>query len=171
MILRTMALALVITVTAAAGCDQSIPSARPCRNIPANGCPLLADGSECGDPSCAAAYACTDGAWTLARTCPGFDAGHADATAPPPAGDAGAAACPDDAGADDAGADDAPPGASGGPGCNALVPPDCPLTRALSCDPASADPCNECDSFFVCEQGAWIFWGGCGPDGGVTLKN
>jgi hypothetical protein len=153
----------VTAFTAAAGCTQANPNATPCRNIPPNGCPLLADDSECSDPACAAAYACTEGAWTLDHTCPGFDAGRADATTPAPA-DAGGVDCPD-------ALFDAPPGASGGPGCNELVVPDCPLSRALFCDPAGADPCADCDSFWACEEGAWIFWGSCLPDGGVSLKN
>jgi hypothetical protein len=156
-------LALVTAITAAVGCTQAYPKVTPCRNIPPNGCPILADDAECEDPSCAAAYACTDGAWTFKHSCPGFDGGRADATAPAPV-DAGG-------GCFDAAGFDAPPGAGGGAGCDPLVLPDCPLSRALSCDLPSATVCSECDSFFACEQGAWIFWGGCSPDGSVTLNN
>ena len=165
MIRKFMALALVTATafTAAAGCTQATPSATPCRNIPPNGCPLLPDDSQCTDRTCAAAYACTDGAWTLEHACPGFDAGPADATTPAPV-EAGVGDCPD-------ASYDAPLGASGGPGCSELVVPDCPLSRALSCSATGADPCGDCDSFWVCEQGAWVFWGGCSPDGSVSLKN
>jgi hypothetical protein len=165
MIKETCVLVLVTALTAAA-CTETIPNTTPCRNIPAQGCPVLTNDTECDDPSCAAAYACDNGTWTFDHACPAFDGGHADASlalSDAGSGDAGAGACLD------AGFD-APPGAAGGPGCGPLDPPDCPLSRVLACDPESATACNECDSFFACVAGAWIFWGGC-SDGGVTLKN
>jgi hypothetical protein len=162
-----------VTALTAAACTGTNTTTTSCRNIPANGCPVVTDDRECEDPSCAAAYSCNNGAWTLDHTCSAFDGGHAEAPPFVPdaglpdagSGEGGEGDCPDAQGFD------APPGAGGGPGCGPLDPPDCPLSRALSCDPASATACNECDSFFACVDGAWIFWGGCSSEGGVTLKN
>ena len=162
MTLRTTAFSLVIALTGAVGCDQGNPIATPCRDIPANGCPLLADDSECDDPCCAAAYACTNGAFAFDHACPAFKAAVCDASAPE-APDSAAGECTDASGVD------APPGASGGPGCIPLVVPDCPLSQALFCGPTS-DPCNGCDTFFVCQNGGWIRRGECLPDSGLTLN-
>ena len=157
MILRTIAISVATTVALATGCDQADPVAKPCRDIPSNGCPLLDDDSECADPCCAAAYACDDGESSFEHTCSGFWGC-----------DAGTTTVADDAGGYcDVGAIDAPVGASGGPGCEELEAPDCPLSEALVC---SATPCLGCDDFFACVNGGWIRWAGCLADGGVELK-
>ena len=157
MILRTLSLSLAVAFVTAAGCSQGDPIATPCRDIPANGCPLNDNDTDCADPCCAAMYACVGGEFTLDHACPGFTG--CDAGTPPP--DDASDSC-------DVTGFDAPSGASGGEGCVELIPPDCPLSEALVC---SSNPCLACDSFFACVEGAWIFWGGCSADGGVTLKN
>jgi hypothetical protein len=158
MIFRTMALSVAVAVALAAGCDQSDPISAPCRDIPANGCPLLDDDSECTDRCCAAAYSCSDGTWTLEHACPQFQG--CDAGTSTPVEDAGSYC--------DVAGFDAPPGAGGGEGCVALISPDCPLSEALVC---SINPCLACEAFFVCTDGAWILWGECSAEGGVTLRN
>jgi hypothetical protein len=123
-----------------------------CHDIPAGGCPVQG-GVECSDPTCAAAYSCNqDGGWTLAHTCPAHDGGVQDTSIDVPA--------PSDAGYDI----DAPPGAFGGPGCNALEPPDCPLGYALICNSG----CCDCQDLYVCNDGGWDPWGTCSDDGGIT---
>ncbi len=107
MIFRTMALSVAVAVALAAGCDQSDPISAPCRDIPANGCPLLDDDSECTDRCCAAAYSCSDGTWTLEHACPQFQG--CDAGTSTPVEDAGSYC--------DVAGFDAPPGAGGGEGC------------------------------------------------------
>jgi len=143
--------ALVAVGVAVACSDQPIKS---CRNIPAGGCPL-AGGTECQDPTCAAAYACdeTNGTWIFDHACPAQDGGNAQ--------DANSDAA--DAGAFDANID-APPGAFGGPGCITLQPPDCPLGLALTC---SAGCCG-CTDLWVCNDGGWDPWGTCSDDAGIV---
>ena len=124
-----------------------------CHDIPAGGCPVQG-GVECDDPTCAAAYTCNqDGGWTLAHACPSRDGSAQDTgiDAPPP---------PNDAGYDI----DAPPGAFGGPGCNALETPDCPLGYALICKSG----CCDCEDLYVCDDGGWDPWGTCSDEAGIT---
>ncbi|HEY1956317.1 MAG TPA: hypothetical protein VGH28_11910 [Polyangiaceae bacterium] len=137
--------------TLAGACDdQGAPPA--CRNIPDGGCPSQG-GVACQDPSCAAIYACgDDGGWTFVATCPASDGSVQDANVDAPS--------PSDAGYDI----DAPPGAFGGPGCNALEPPDCPLGTALACPQGQ---CCGCQDLFVCDDGGWDPWGTCSDDGGI----
>jgi hypothetical protein len=169
MILRSASVVAVMLLTAVVACDQSDPIATPCRDIPANGCPLLEDDSECNDPSCAAAYACVDGEWSLERACPGFDAGT-----PREAGaDAGSVDAADAGICRDAGAIVVPSGASlsAGPGCGDLQAPDCPISEVLVCSPGSVDPCVGCEGLFYCLNGEWYPWGVCSDDGGVFATN
>lgn len=126
-----------------------------CKDIPDGGCPL-SHGVACDDPACAAAYACFEGKWSLDHTCPARDAGPADANdegatdASPPPRDAGF---------------DVPPGASGGPGCADLLPPDCPLATVIACP---SNRCCGCEDLFVCADGGWSTWGACGDGGTLT---
>jgi len=143
------ALGAVVVLTALASCDDG-PTAEPCTNVPAGGCPL-SRGVACEDPSCEAVYACRPGnVWELERTCPPRApveaGGGADAAA-----DAPNEARPFDAAAD------APPGAAGGPGCAPLQTPDCALALALACPSG----CCGCEDLFVCENGGWTYWSTC----------
>lgn len=130
--------------------DQGIiPS---CYGIPDGGCPVQG-GVECMDPTCAAAYTCgVDGGWVFSHVCPPLDASVQDTSIDVPT--------PNDAGYDI----DAPPGAFGGPGCNALEPPDCPLGQALLC----TNGCCGCSDLYVCDDGGWNPWGACADDAGIT---
>jgi hypothetical protein len=148
----------------AVGCDQGAYSAQTCGGvpIPQNGCPLSDDDSECSDSCCAAAYTCESSQWVFEHTCPSYDGGAncRDANVgSSTVGGAGATIC-------DAAEVDAPPGANGGTGCIDLEPPDCPVGEVLTCGAAS---CTElgCSSLFYCVGGEWVFWGGCGEDGGL----
>jgi hypothetical protein len=141
--------ALAFTFVAACSDVQQITQ---CEDIPDGGCPVQG-GVECDDPTCSAGYTCNqDGTWTLAHTCPPHDA-SVDTTvndAPPPS---------------DAGHDiDAPPGAFGGPGCEMLETPDCPLGFALICNSG----CCDCQDLYVCDDGGWDPWGTCSDDAGIT---
>ncbi len=120
-----------------------------CHDIPDGGCPVQ-NGLECSDPTCAAAYNCEpDGGWSLAYTCPPPDGGVVDVA--------------NETAASDAGYDiDAPPGAFGGPGCEDLEQPDCPLGLVLVCG-----SCCGCEDLFVCDDGGWDPWGEC-TDAGPT---
>ena len=123
-----------------------------CHDIPAGGCPTQ-DGVACQDPTCQAAYTCNaDGTWSLAYTCPAHDSGAEDSTV-------NDAPSPNDAGYDI----DAPPGAFGGPGCEDLEPPDCPLGEALLCQ----NGCCGCEDLWVCDDGGWDPWGTCSDDAGI----
>ena len=150
--LPTMTLAAA--ALAGVGACQDVPFAQRCTNIPAGGCPL--DGpSVCSDITCEAVYRCNpDRTWTRDSVCPAREAGLVDSAvrdaAPPP---------PRDAALD-------VQGATGGPGCLALEPPDCPLGTALSC-PSNA--CCGCDDLFVCADGGWTAWGTC-AGGTVSAK-
>jgi hypothetical protein len=144
--------ATVASFTVAVASCSDAPTARPCTDIPAGGCPL-ARGVSCEDPACEAVYACRSGnRWELAHTCPPRDPIEHDASlpeaAPPPSFDA---------------AIDAPPGAFGGAGCAVLQLPDCPAGLALGCPSG----CCECEDLFVCENEGWSFWGTC-LDGQIT---
>ena len=161
---RWHGLGLVTLASAAAGialvwaCNGDVPAAPECKDIPAGGCPS-SFGSACDDPTCAVLYVCTSvGAWSKVRECPARDAGP-------------------DASASDDGSTDAPadtrvardvdidaPGEFGGPGCQDLQPPDCPLGIAASCP----NGCCGCEDLFVCSGGGWNAWGFCG-DGGALI--
>lgn len=136
-----------------AACHPDLVAPR-CGEIPAGGCPR-SKADSCEDPSCDAVYVCTlDSVWSRERTCGPRDAG------------------PDVERAQDAPAAtrdvaiDAPPGAWGGPGCIDLQPPDCPLGRVLAC---AAGSCCGCEDLFVCEAGAWQYWGACDQGNPVPL--
>ncbi|AKU96836.1 hypothetical protein AKJ09_03500 [Labilithrix luteola] len=142
-------LASLAIVTA---CSGDAPTASACTNIPAGGCPL-SRGVACEDLSCEAVYRCLDGnQWVLDHACPAHDASSVEHDAEADAADAS------DGGASvrDA-AIDAPPGASGGPGCDTLQVPDCSLGFALACPSG----CCECEDLFVCQNGGWEYWGSC----------
>lgn len=151
--MKHLAFAFVLAIGGALvwACSDQQPIVT-CHDIPDGGCPVQG-GVECQDPTCAAAYTCgADGGWVLAYTCPAHDGSVQDTSidSPPPS---------------DAGYDfDAPPGAFGGPGCNALQPPDCPLGTALVC----SSGCCGCQDLFVCNDGGWDPWGTCSDDAGVT---
>ncbi len=153
-VLATLTLPASFVASSALSACQETVSQSPCKDIPSGGCPL-SHGLACEDPTCAAAYACNpDGTWTLDHACPGYDA-----SAPPSFDAAVEAGAP----SFDASGFDAPPGSSGGPGCEALQEPDCPLSTALACPSG----CCNCEDLFVCDlagQG-WVAWGTCGPSG------
>lgn len=131
-------------------CNDTQPIVQ-CNDIPDGGCPSQ-EGVACQDPTCAAAYTCEpDGGWALAYTCPARDA-EVDSTS-------NDAPSPNDAGYDI----DAPPGAFGGPGCEALEMPDCPLGEALLCQ----NGCCGCGDLWVCDDGGWDPWGTCSDDAGI----
>lgn len=144
---------LVVGLVGALACDGELFVVPSCQSIPAGGCPGGDDDRVrvCGDPSCSAVYACQwDGGWREVGRCeerPAVDGGGAQ-----DAGEGGAV------GGDDDGGQALPPGASGGPGCRELQPPDCPVALAAACAPAS---CCECEDLFVCENGGWVPWGTC----------
>jgi hypothetical protein len=127
--------------------DEAVPP--PCTNIPAGGCPSSHGAAACDDPSCEAVYVCLPNqSWQLDHACPARDA------ATPP--DAQPGTTPElDASID------APPGAYGGPGCEDLEQPDCPLGVALACGAG----CCDCQDLYVCEDGGWSFYGTCGDAG------
>lgn len=132
-------------------CRDDSPTAQPCRNIPAGGCPK-SRGLACLDPECKAVYLCReDQTWELERTCP--ERQDIPDTAPPPTPQD--ATSPVDAGFV------VPPGANGGPGCLTLQAPDCALGTALACSRG----CCGCEDLFVCENGGWSTWGICGDAG------
>lgn len=148
--------ALVVAFLAiASACGDGDTSDQPCTDIPTGGCPLQY-GVSCEDPSCLAVYRCNgDNTWTLDHTCPGNDGGPVIDASPIDASDS---AVPRDA------AIDAPPGANGGPGCDALESPDCPLAFALACPSG----CCDCEDLFVCQNGGWNLWGSCSLDAGIV---
>jgi hypothetical protein len=149
----------ILAVAAVAGgafmaCRDDSPTAQPCRNIPAGGCPK-SRGVACTDPACKAVYLCReDQTWELERTCPPRQE-LPDAEPPPTVQDASIP--PRDSGLV------VPPGAYGGPGCTNLQPPDCSLGTALGCTRG----CCGCEDLFVCENGGWTTWGVCGDAGPV----
>ncbi len=142
-------------VALAWACNGEIPVPSACTNIPAGGCPS-SFGAACTDPTCAAVYACTStGAWSLVRSCP--------------ARDGGAAAGPSDARGDAPGSRDVEadvPGANGGPGCQDLQSPDCPLGVGLACGTG----CCGCEDLFVCAARGWSLWGTCGDGGAIVPR-
>lgn len=144
-VVGVLASALALASTASCADD---PTVEPCSAIPAGGCPL-SRGVACEDPACQAVYACRSGnVWELDRTCPPRDAGppiEASVDA------ADASHLPFDASID------APPGANGGPGCDALQAPDCSLGFALACPSG----CCGCEDLFVCENGGWSYVSTC----------
>ena len=165
-IARACVLALfAASVAAVTSACQDNYDESPCRNVPANGCPL-SHGEACNDPACQAAYACDpDGTWELDHMCPGFDA-DTDAGAVTDASidarvDTTVGPVPRDASID------VPPGASGGPGCEALQSPDCTLGFALVCPQG----CCGCEDLFVCDNGSWATWGSCDEDAGIVQTN
>lgn len=145
-VVATVALTLAIH---SAGCQADIAE-RPCTGIPDGGCPG-SDTSVCLDQTCMAIYTCQpDGTWTLAAPCPAHEGGTLDATAMRDVAE------PHDASTDVS-------GAFGGPGCQDLQAPDCPLGVGLAC---GADCCG-CVDLYVCQDGGWDLWGAC-LDGQVS---
>jgi hypothetical protein len=137
----------VVALAAQPSCTENGAVAEPCTAVPAGGCPL-SHGVACEDPACEAVYACRSGnVWELERTCPPREGG-----APLDAG----VDAPREASSFDASID-APPGASGGPGCDSLQAPDCALGLALACPSG----CCGCEDLFVCENGGWNYWATC----------
>lgn len=129
---------------AVVACQGDLPVPGKCTDIPAGGCPR-ADGA-CADPSCAALYVCTSASeWRFDSACPARDA----------AVDAPHVSVVDAAAIRDVSVD--VPGASGGPGCDPLDAPDCPLATAAACGAS----CCGCEDLFVCESGGWTLWGAC----------
>lgn len=145
--------AAAITTTACGDVPQPVV----CRDIPDGGCPYNAQ--ACEDPTCAAVYHCeADGTWLLDHVCPARD-GATEA-----GGDGGDGGTNDGSpGARDAAFADVP-GASGGPGCVDLEPPDCPLATGAACP---ANQCCGCEDLYVCVDGGWNPWGSCDPTTGV----
>jgi hypothetical protein len=142
-------LAVALVLVAFACDDEAVP--QPCTGVPEHGCPL-AHGVACEDPRCQAIYACREGnRWEFVQNCPNYDA---------------QAELPYDAGTPSTtivdASIDAPPGAYGGPGCEVLQDPDCPVGLALAC----TNGCCGCEDLFVCTDGEWDLWGEC-DDGGV----
>ena len=131
------------------------PTADPCRDIPAGGCPL-SNGVACEDPACEAVYACRPNkVWELDHTCPPREAG---VSVPPEASSDGSASDGPSEGSRPFDASiDAPPGASGGPGCEPLQAPDCSLGLALACPMG----CCGCEDLFVCQGGGWSYYATC----------
>lgn len=139
----------LLALAAMPSCSDEV-TAQPCTDIPAGGCPL-SRGVACEDPTCLAVYACRAGnAWELDHACPPREAGAA-VEASVDAGVDADASHPFDASID------APPGANGGPGCDALQAPDCSLGFALACPSG----CCGCEDLFVCENGGWTYWSTC----------
>lgn len=153
--LASIALVSLGLLTAAVACSDA-PMATTCKNVPLGGCPL-SHGVACKDPSCEAAYACTENGWVLDHVCPAHDAGSLDAS---PARDAVA----DTSSIRDASID-APPGSFGGPGCAELQAPECALGVALACSTG----CCGCEDLFVCDKGGWTLWGAC-QNGQITPR-
>jgi hypothetical protein len=151
---------IVAALAAASACDDALAVDPECRDVPDGGCPM-GRGDPCADPTCAAAYECTESSlWRFDHACSARDAA-AGAWTDPGATDAGASpgAAPDVTG--DATVGDVAvgiPGANGGPGCAALEGPDCPLGVALACGAG----CCDCEDLFVCKSGSWEPWGMCG---------
>ena len=143
---------VAVGTLAALACDSFIAST-PCNEIPDGGCPFQG-GGECMDPTCAVIYSCNsaDGGWSFMQQCPARDAGSLDG--------ASEAAPMMDAGYDI----DAPPGAFGGPGCEDLELPDCPLGEALIC----GSGCCGCEDLYICDDGGWNPWGECTDAGPVS---
>lgn len=135
-----------------ASCSDA-PTAETCSDIPAGGCPL-SYGVACQDPACAAVYACRPNkVWELDHACPPHEGG---APAEASTGEAGADAAQEASRPFDASID-APPGASGGPGCDVLQAPDCTLGFALACPMG----CCGCEDLFVCQNGGWNYYATC----------
>ena len=160
---RAVALAMLTLAAGAAAvlvaCQGDFIGATPCGEIPAGGCPSVGD--ACIDTTCSALYTCSsDGIWTRVQTCPAREP-DADAAAPDAASDGSVSQR--DASQRDASWVNDVPGASGGPGCGALEPPDCSLGLAASCP---ENQCCGCEDLFVCRAGGWDVWGSC-ADGGV----
>ena len=153
MTVRRSLAALVAVVTgclalAATPSCEDAPTEGACKDVPAGGCPL-SRGVACQDPSCEAVYACRAGnVWELERTCPPREGG---------AGVDAATDAPSEVSRPFDASIDAPPGANGGPGCDQLQPPDCPLALALAC----SSGCCGCEDLFVCQNGGWSYWSTC----------
>jgi hypothetical protein len=133
-----------------------------CTGIPTGGCPG-SDMSTCEDPTCAAIYAhSTDCTWTFLLKCP-------DYLPPTDAGpDAASSDAPREAMVDAHlalrdGAPMLPDGSGGGPGCEELESPDCPLEMAYACGAT----CCGCEDLYVCSDGGWSLWGFCGDSGTI----
>jgi hypothetical protein len=154
---------LIVTLAlcglAVEACD-STPFPAACNDIPAGGCPEDNGAEVCSDCTCESVYACDNGKWVFAQTCPqrACEAGTTvDASVE-------ADAAPSDVTVVDVGFV-VPPGAYGGPGCTDLETPDCSLGTALAC--ANTPDCCGCSDLWVCQDQGWVIWGSCG-DAGIT---
>ncbi|MDB5221261.1 MAG: hypothetical protein JWO86_9188 [Myxococcaceae bacterium] len=146
---------LIAAVLAVLGACSDAATASPCSDIPAGGCPL-SYGVACQDPTCEAVYSCqANKVWQLDHTCPPHEAG-VPAEASSEAGD-GASDAPSEGSRSFDASIDAPPGASGGPGCENLQAPDCSLGFALACPMG----CCGCEDLFVCQGGGWNYYATC----------
>jgi len=161
---RLLAFALVLGVLVSAlafACGDSVDHAY-CTGIPDAGCPNPV--SNCSDPTCAAIYQPDESCqWTFLQSCPGYvpphDAGR----------DSPRAVAVDGLAFDGARRDVAvvlPPGASGGPGCEDLELPDCPVAEAYVCQ-----DCCGCQDLYVCVDGGWDLWGECNDAGTVEAAD
>ncbi len=156
-------LALLMAITIGAGiavtvaCNDEVDVIPSCGEIPTGGCPK--NGDTCTDLTCAAVYTCTaDGTWLLQEKCPLHEGGLPDAGT--------ADAAPDALPERDASFLQDVPGPSGGPGCEDLEQPDCPLSRMEYCP---ANQCCQCEDLYYCQSGGWQIWGSCN-DGGALVK-
>lgn len=156
MLARTAAclLAAAAIFAVVAACEDE-PTKIKCFDIPDGGCPV-GYGDACEDPTRSATYQCMPGnVWQLEAQCPAHEAGAPEDAASVDAGEASAPVF-------DASID-APPGAFGGPGCETLQAPDCPLGLVLACG-----GCCGCEDLFVCENQGWTLWGSCSDDAGIS---
>ncbi len=155
------ALLAIALIAASAGACGDAPTATPCRGIPAGGCPIASHADGCEDPTCEAIYACEpDHSWQLVHRCPARDAAASTDATLSDGGDAGRVR--------DASSYVDVPGASGGPGCEPLEPPDCALATAAACPEGQ---CCGCEDLFVCSGGGWTAWGYCDADGGAIVMS
>jgi hypothetical protein len=149
--------ALVACVAAAfAGCDYGL-FVEPCGEIAEGGCPVERGGT-CDEEICAALYECIDGAWELAKECPGGE--------PTGSGSGGSGA-----------------GGAGGAGpCTPVIidhegeisgcvpdlqEPDCPAVAAEGC--AESVCSTGCLDFFLCTEEGWTEVAYCDDDGNMTV--
>jgi hypothetical protein len=158
-------LATVVGVTLAASC-QGLPDGRPCKDIPAGGCPIDRGGS-CDDPTCSAIFLCNNGVWNIGQVCSPQDGGTAG-TAGTGGGDGGNnnAACTGD----------------GGPCTEAhlnltgqttdctpdLMAPDCPVEAAEGC--AECACLTGCIDFYVCTAPGWVSVAYCDDRGNLIVS-
>jgi len=151
-----LALILGAGIAVTLACNDAVDVLPSCGEIPAGGCPQRGD--TCEDRTCDTVYTCTaDGVWSLVEKCPLHEGGLPDAGAV----DAAQDAAPER----DASFLQGVPGASGGPGCEDLEQPDCPLSRMQYCP---SNQCCQCEDLYYCQGGGWQSWGACNDGGGLS---